>query len=598
MHDLPGSLRLTSTFPFVGRSAELETLRALMPRAEGEGRRVVLLGGEPGSGKSRLVREFAARGGRRRRARPLRRLRRGRAHALRAVRRGARPPRAGRPSRPSCAPRSGTGGRRAHAAAARPGRRGSASCRRRSRPTPTPSATACTPRSPTCSPASAAAGRCCSCSRTATGPTRRRCCSCATWRARPAARGVLLLATFRDTEADVPATLSETLADLRRSDDVVRLRLDGPLRRRGRPSSSGAPAGGDAGAGLPELAQRDQRPHRRQRVPGLRAVARAGRDRRGGGRRRARSGSPRPPAELGTPESVREVVSQRLSRLAPGTTDLLELAATAGPEFELDVVRRAAGLAEPELLARARRGRAQRDDRGAARRARWPTASRTSSCGGRSTTGCRGVRRAELHLRVGEALERADGRAPAARSPTSRTTSPPPRRSAAPSAAVDYNVLRRAGGHRRARLRRGGGAAAHGARAAGSTTRSERAEMLLELGTASHRAGKALDALDAFAAAAEIARELGDARAARARGDRLRGRLLAPGDRRPGRGRAARGGDRRARRRELRAARRPARRARPRARLPGRPRARRDRARQRDRRWRGGSTTAPGSRRC
>ena len=30
-----------------------------MPRAEGEGRRVVLLGGEPGSGKSRLVREFA-----------------------------------------------------------------------------------------------------------------------------------------------------------------------------------------------------------------------------------------------------------------------------------------------------------------------------------------------------------------------------------------------------------------------------------------------------------------------------------------------------------------------------------------------------------
>src|SRR3990170_4255301 len=59
MHDLPGSLSLTSTFPFVGRSRELETLRTLMPRAEGEGRRVVLLGGEPGSGKSRLVREFA-----------------------------------------------------------------------------------------------------------------------------------------------------------------------------------------------------------------------------------------------------------------------------------------------------------------------------------------------------------------------------------------------------------------------------------------------------------------------------------------------------------------------------------------------------------
>ena len=38
---------------------------------------------------------------------------------------------------------------------------------------------------------------------------------------------LLLLATFRDTEADVPDALSETLADLRRSDDVVRLRLAG-----------------------------------------------------------------------------------------------------------------------------------------------------------------------------------------------------------------------------------------------------------------------------------------------------------------------------------------------------------------------------------
>ena len=60
MADLPGALRLPSTFPFVGRSAELEALRALSPEAEGDGRRVVLVGGEAGSGKSRLVREFAA----------------------------------------------------------------------------------------------------------------------------------------------------------------------------------------------------------------------------------------------------------------------------------------------------------------------------------------------------------------------------------------------------------------------------------------------------------------------------------------------------------------------------------------------------------
>jgi predicted ATPase len=59
-HVLPGSLRLTSALPFVGRDGELARLRALMPLAEGEGRRVALLAGEPGSGKSRLVREFAA----------------------------------------------------------------------------------------------------------------------------------------------------------------------------------------------------------------------------------------------------------------------------------------------------------------------------------------------------------------------------------------------------------------------------------------------------------------------------------------------------------------------------------------------------------
>src|SRR3954470_10697814 len=47
-------------FPFVGRSAELETLRSLIPRAEADAGRVALLGAEAGSGKSRLVRELSA----------------------------------------------------------------------------------------------------------------------------------------------------------------------------------------------------------------------------------------------------------------------------------------------------------------------------------------------------------------------------------------------------------------------------------------------------------------------------------------------------------------------------------------------------------
>jgi hypothetical protein len=41
MHDLPDSLRISSPFSFVGRSAELELLRGLMPRADDKGGRVV-----------------------------------------------------------------------------------------------------------------------------------------------------------------------------------------------------------------------------------------------------------------------------------------------------------------------------------------------------------------------------------------------------------------------------------------------------------------------------------------------------------------------------------------------------------------------------
>src|SRR3954464_8801929 len=55
---LPGPLRLAPSFPFAGRLRELALLRALIP-GEVESLRFALVGGEAGSGKSRLVREFA-----------------------------------------------------------------------------------------------------------------------------------------------------------------------------------------------------------------------------------------------------------------------------------------------------------------------------------------------------------------------------------------------------------------------------------------------------------------------------------------------------------------------------------------------------------
>jgi predicted ATPase len=218
---------------------------------------------------------------------------------------------------------------------------------------------------------------------------------------------VLLLATFRDTEADVPETLSETLADLRRFDDVVRLRLAGLSGEEVAEFVRHA-AGGDLGPELRELARAisdltDGNPFLVCEL--WRALVETGAVEVTGRTVRVT----RRAAELGSPESVREVVSQRLSRLAPPTTELLELAATAGSEFELGVIRSAAGLEEAELRAALdeavrsgmleelrTRGLAFRFTHELVRRALYDRLSR--------------VRRAELHLRVGEALEGTEQR--------------------------------------------------------------------------------------------------------------------------------------------------------------------------------------------
>ncbi len=485
-----------------------------------------------------------------RRARPLRRLRRRRAHAVRAVRRGARPARARITDPAELRAGARRRRRRADPPAARPARRGSATCRPPVEADPDTerhrlhTAVADLLAGVSATPAGAAGDR-----GRALGGRARRCCCCATSRAPPDDARVLLLATFRDTEADVPEALSETLADLRRSDDVVRLRLGGLsgdevaefVRRAGgrrpRPRAARARRG-------------DPRPHRGQRrswsascgatlvetgaveVDRRRdpADAAAGRARQPRERARGRQPAARP--------------ARRRRR-----RDLLELARRGRAGVRARRRARAPrGLDEPELLAALDEAVAQRDDRGAARRPGWPTASRTSSCGARSTTGCPACAAPSCTC----ASARRSRRRPALR--------PRARRPRAP--------LRRRRAVRRGRARRSsttccaaraataalafdeaGDAAAHRARARDRRRRAERAERLARArrrpataaarrSTRSRRSGRRRD----------IARELGDARAARAGGDRLRGRLLAPGDRRPGRGRAARGGVGRARR--------------------------------------------------
>jgi DNA-binding CsgD family transcriptional regulator/tetratricopeptide (TPR) repeat protein len=318
---------------------------------------------------------------------------------------------------------------------------------------------------------------------------------------------VLLLATLRDTEAVVPEPLSETLADLRRSDDVLRLRLTGlssdevgELVRRA--------TGGNEAPELTELAEaiHDLTAGNAFLVCELwRALVETGAVEVTPGAIRLTQ----PPAELASPESVREVVSQRISRLAPPTGDLLEVAATAGAEFELDVVRRAAGLDEGALLAALdealRAGMvdelpshrlAYRFTHELVRRALYDRLS--------------GLRRAELHLRVGEALEAAAGGSGRALADLAHHFT-----SAAPfggtKRGVEYS-LRAAGAATAALAFDEAAARLRDALELGVDPPARRAEVYLELGHASHRAGMAGDALGAFRAAAGIARELGDAR--------------------------------------------------------------------------------------
>jgi DNA-binding CsgD family transcriptional regulator/predicted ATPase len=217
----------------------------------------------------------------------------------------------------------------------------------------------------------------------------------------------------------------------------------------------------------------------------------------------------RPLAELETPDSVREVVSQRLARVAPATGQLLELAAVAGPEFEHAVLKRAAELDEGEL-------RPALDE---AVRSGLIEEVQSGTLGYRFThelvrwalyDGLTTLRRAELHLRVGEALEavHASSSTPPLADLAHHFTAAAP--VGASPRAVEYNI-RAAEAAAAALAFEETAARLEKALDLGVENDHERANVLVELGTAYYRAGKWLDAHEAFSSAAELARTLGDA---------------------------------------------------------------------------------------
>jgi DNA-binding SARP family transcriptional activator len=113
-----------------------------------------------------------------------------------------------------------------------------------------------------------------------------------------------------------------------------------------------------------------------------------------------------PAAELRGPERIREIVQQRLSRVVPETAALVELAAVAGPRFELRILADAAELDRTALAAAVEEavGIGMVEELpGPAPECRFTHELVRRAVYDRVA----GIRRAELHLRIGEALERA-----------------------------------------------------------------------------------------------------------------------------------------------------------------------------------------------
>ncbi len=335
---------------------------------------------------------------------------------------------------------------------------------------------------------------------------------------------LLFVATIRDAEADRPAAVGETVADILRAEGVVRVRLtgldDGELAEFVR-LVTGAEADREVTEAIADLTAGNaflltelwRELIQSQAIEvGATAVRLA-----------------RPLGDIGTPETVRDVVTQRLTRVAPATGEVLELGALIGGEFELDTVRRAAGLEEAALLDAADEAVmsglvVEAPGRGLAYRFAHELVRRSVS----DRLSAR--RRAEMHLRVAHALESGapDGDA----------------RGRLAALAYHYAEAASVGGAERA--------VSYSLLAAESATTAlafdeaverlqtalalgvdeprERGTVFLELGYASHRAGRSTDALGAFRESRVHRASARRQRAPRSCGDRLRGSLLAPGD--------------------------------------------------------------------
>jgi DNA-binding CsgD family transcriptional regulator len=498
---LPGPLRLTPVLPFVGRGPELTLLRKLWSDARAEGRRVALVGGEPGCGKTRLAWELAGRA----------------AGDGAAVLYGACDAHLTSPYQPfvealthlvdhldPAALRAAAGPRAGELARLLP-----------DLPRHLPDLPAPFEGDP--------------------GSQRHRLHSAVldllvgVCRARPVllvlddvhwadtqtlrmlehlarAAGdapLLVVATYREDELDAAAGLAATMAELHRQAGIERIALAGL----GVAAVEQLVVGLGAGPGSGPLAGAlcDLTAGNVFLVGELwRHLAETGAlaEDEGGW---VLVGDPE---HVATPESVRHVVGQRLERLAPATVELLELAAVLGRAAELPLLRRAGGRGDAELidaLDEATRAGVLEVLPGPPVTHRFRHELLRRAVADRLSP----LRRAALHQRVAEAMQELvparDVRAAAdlAYHWTEATPVTGPEPAVAASLRAADLELEALAFDDAARL-------LHSALALGVEDPAQRSAVEYELGDAQHRTGNTEAAIDSFARSADLARECGD----------------------------------------------------------------------------------------
>ncbi len=159
---------------------------------------------------------------------------------------------------------------------------------------------------------------------------------------------VLVVATYRDTDLDPTHPFADALASLRREPSVERLAIKG-LDDAGVVALLQAFAGHDldrSGIELAHVVHRETNGNPFFAAEVLRHLAETSAIRQEDGRWVASVD----PSRIGLPDSVREVVGQRVRRLGEGAQVMLKVAAVLGREFDLGLLSRAAECDVDQVL--------------------------------------------------------------------------------------------------------------------------------------------------------------------------------------------------------------------------------------------------------